>query len=336
MREPAFWHRRASWQSQWLAPISAIYGTIAARRMARAGERIGIPVLCVGNYHVGGAGKTPTALALAELLQDLGERPCVVTRGYGGRLRGPVVVDVNRHGAADVGDEPLMMASQVPVVVALDRAAGARFAQERGATVILLDDGFQNPALVKDASFLVIDSHRALGNGRVFPAGPLRAPLSVQLARTDALVVVGNGNAAEAVAASVAAHHKPVLRAWISPDMISAAILQGKPVFAFAGIGDPGRFFATLRASGVDVVKEKVFPDHHAFSLREIEGLVAQAGRDRLRLVTTEKDMARLQSDSRFAAEVHDIVPFKVRLEIGREGELRSLVSQVLAASRAR
>ena len=334
MREPAFWHRRSSWQSQLLAPLSAIYGTIAAWRMARAGESIGIPVLCVGNYHVGGAGKTPTVLALATLLQGLGERPCVVSRGYGGRLRGPVMVDTNRHGAVDVGDEPLMMASQVPVVIARDRAAGARLARARNATAILLDDGFQNPAIVKDASFIVIDSHRALGNGEVFPAGPLRSPLPEQLARTDALVVVGNGNAAEGVVAAVSRQNKPVLRAWINPDMGSVATLQGKPVFAFAGIGDPGRFFATLRSSGVDVVKEKVFPDHHAFSLREIENLISEAGRDGLTLVTTEKDMARLRSDSRLAADARDIVPFKVVLQIGGDGELGSLVSKVLAGSR--
>jgi tetraacyldisaccharide 4'-kinase len=331
MREPAFWHRRSSWQSRLLSPVGAIYGAITARRMARAGERAGIPVICVGNYHVGGAGKTPTVLALAALLQGLGERPCVVSRGYGGRLAGPVAVDADMHGADDVGDEPLMMAARVPVIVARDRAAGARLAQARGAGVILLDDGFQNPALVKDACLIVIDSRRGLGNGAVFPAGPLRAPLQPQLARTDALIVVGDGGAAEMVAAAVAAHNKPVLRARLNPDGESQVLLQGKRAFAFAGIGDPERFFATLRGSGVNVVKQKIFPDHHPFSPQEIETLVAEAAQGALTLVTTEKDFVRLRSDENLADHAEAIVPFRVTLDIGLGHELRDIVSAVLA-----
>jgi tetraacyldisaccharide 4'-kinase len=338
MREPAFWHRHASWQSRLLSPIGALYGAIAARRMARHGERAGVPVICVGNYHVGGAGKTPTVLALAALLQGIGERPCVVSRGYGGRLGGaggPVAVDPDRHGAAEVGDEPLMMAARVPVIVARDRAAGARLACARHASVILLDDGFQNPSLVKDASLIVIDSRRGLGNGELFPAGPLRAPLQPQLARTDALIVVDDGDAAATVAAAVAARGKPVLRARLQPDQDSLAALRGKRCMAFAGIGDPGRFFATLRTNGIDVVKQAVFPDHHPFSPREIDALAFDAARDALTLVTTEKDLVRLRSDKAFAAHAGTIVPFKVTLEIGQSRELQDLVSGVLGARRA-
>ena len=154
-------------------------------------------MLCVGNYHTGGAGKTPTVLALTKLLRELGETPVVLSRGYGGRLRGPVMVDPARHAAADVGDEPLMLARTVPVAVARDRVSGVALARSQGASVILMDDGFQNPAIAKDASLIVIDADRGLGNACVFPAGPLRAPLHQQLARTDALIVIGDGAAAD-------------------------------------------------------------------------------------------------------------------------------------------
>src|SRR4051812_13626205 len=172
MREPGFWHGPASLNAHLLKPLAALYGAVAARRLQRRGLNAGIPVLCVGNYHVGGAGKTPTVLALAKLLRELGETPVVLSRGYGGKLRGPVRVDPVRHAAADVGDEPLMMASTLPVVVARKRAEGVPLAKSLGATVILMDDGFQNPSVTKDASLIVIDGHRGLGNGQVLPAGP--------------------------------------------------------------------------------------------------------------------------------------------------------------------
>src|SRR5882757_9219779 len=172
MREPGFWHGPSSWKSHLLRPLGALYGAVAANRLRRRGLDAGIPVLCVGNYHVGGAGKTPTVLALAKLLRELGEMPVVLSRGYGGRLRGPIRADPDRHAAADIGDEPLMMARTVPVVVARDRIEGIALARSQGASVILMDDGFQNPAISKDASLIVIDGDRGLGNGLVFPAGP--------------------------------------------------------------------------------------------------------------------------------------------------------------------
>ena len=195
----------------------------------------------------------------------------MLSRGYGGRLHGPIKVDPARHVAADVGDEPLMLARTVPVVVARDRIGGVALARSQGASVILMDDGFQNPAIAKDASLIVIDGDRGLGNGRVFPAGPLRAPLPPQLARTDALIVIGDGAAAAPVAAAIAARGKPVLSAHLKPDEASLASLRGKRVLAFAGIGDPARFFRTLRASGIEVVRERAFADHHPFSQSEIE-----------------------------------------------------------------
>jgi len=319
-----------------LMPLAAIYGAIAGHRLQREGVDAGIPVLCVGNYHVGGAGKTPTVLALAKLLRDLDETPVVLSRGYGGRLQGPVTVDPDRHGAADVGDEPLMLARTISVVVARDRLDGVALARSQGATVIVMDDGFQNPAVAKDASLIVIDAQRGLGNGCVFPAGPLRAPLLPQIARTDALIVVGDGAGAGEVAAAVTARGKPVLSAHLKANDASIASLAGKRVAAFAGIGDPNRFFRTLRASGIEVVLEQAFADHHAFSQSEIETLIAQATREALTLVTTEKDLARLRGREGLPDRAREIVAFAVTLEIDGVAELRKLVSEWLFKARQR
>jgi len=334
MREPAFWHRPSSWISRLLMPLGAIYGLVAGWRLRREGFDAGIPVICVGNYHVGGAGKTPTVLALAKVLRDLGETPIVLSRGYRGRLRGPIKVDPARHAAVDVGDEPLMLTRAVPVVVARDRLSGVALARSQGASVILMDDGFQNPAIAKDVSLIVIDGDRGLGNGRVLPAGPLRAPLPPQLARTDALVVIGDGRAAEAVAAAIAARGRPVLSAHLNADDASVASLRDKRVLAFAGIGDPSRFFRTLRASGIAVVAERAFADHHPFSQGEIETLIAQARHDALTLVTTEKDLARLRTAEGLPCWAKDIVPFAVTLEFDDAAKLRKFVSERLFKAR--
>ena len=335
MREPAFWHRPSSWISLLLTPLGALYGLVAGRRLQRQGSDAGIPVLCVGNYHVGGAGKTPAVLALAAVLRDLGETPVVLSRGYGGRLRGPIKVDPERHTAADVGDEPLMLAPIVPVVVARDRLNGVALARSQGATVILMDDGFQNPAIAKDAALIVIDGDRGLGNGRVLPAGPLRAPLSPQLDRTDALIVIGDGAHAGAVAAAIAARGRPVLSAHLKAHDASVTSLRGKRVLAFAGIGDPARFFRTLRASGIEIVVERAFPDHHPFSENEIAALLAEAKRDALTLVTTEKDLARLrQGGEGMPGWAREIVPFAVTLEFADAAQLRSFMSQRLFQAR--
>ena len=333
MREPAFWYRPRSLPSFALWPLGALYGAITERRMLGEGTDAGIPVICVGNYHVGGAGKTPTVLALTKLLREFGETPVVLSRGYGGRLQGPVMVDRERHTAADIGDEPLMMARDVPVAVARDRLDGVALAKSQGATLVLMDDGFQNPRLLKDASLIVIDSERGLGNGQVFPAGPLRAPLQAQLDRTDALVLIGDGRAADDVASALASRNKPVLRARLKPDAASLAQLLGKRVFAFAGIGDPERFFRTLRTGGIEVARTRPFADHHIFSREEIAALAADAEREQLTLVTTEKDLARLRGSE---GVPDGIVPFAVQLEFDYPAKLRQLISDQLYKARER
>jgi len=317
-----------------LSPLAAIYGAIAARRMRRKGFDAGIPVFCVGNYHVGGAGKTPTVLALVKLLRDLGETPVVLSRGYGGRLRGPVMVGPDRHLAADVGDEPLMLAQTVPVAVARERLDGLALAKSQGATVIVMDDGFQNPAIAKDASLIVIDGHRGLGNACVFPAGPLRAPLPPQIDRSDALIVVGEGKAAEAVAAAIAAQDKPVLTAQIKADEATLSSLRGQRVLAFAGIGDPDRFFRTLAGNGVEVIRQRAFADHHPFTQGEIEALLSEAKSEALIPVTTEKDLARLGVGGELPPWAQGIVAFPVKLEFDSALKLRRFVADRLLRAR--
>jgi len=334
MREPAFWHRPSSWKSHLLRPLGALYGAVAARRLRRKGFDAGVPILCVGNYHVGGAGKTPTVLALVDHLRSMGETPVVLSRGYGGRLRGPVRVDPAKHIAADVGDEPLMMARHVSVVVARDRVDGVALAKSRDASVILMDDGFQNPAIAKDCSLIVIDSERGIGNGCVFPAGPLRAPLSPQLTLTDALVVIGHGAASKAIAAEVAARGGPVFSAHLAPNASSVAALDGKRVLAFAGIGDPDRFFRTLRGCSVDVVCTRTFADHHRFRQRELRGMLADAKARGWTLATTEKDFARLGSVGEPSDFLREIVPFKVTLEFADVADLRRFLSERLFRAR--
>jgi len=334
MREPAFWYRPPSLLSRLLAPLGALYGAVTARRMARAGATSAVPVICVGNYHVGGAGKTPATLAIVNILRDLGEQPFVVSRGYGGSLEGPVRVDVNVHNASDVGDEPLMMVATVPVIVSRDRAAGTELARAQRASVVVLDDGFQNPALAKDASFIVIDSVRGIGNGGVFPAGPLRAPLAPQIARTDALIVIGAGHAADGVAAALNKKSAPVLRARLVPDDASLAMLRGQRVLAFAGIGDPARFFATLRDSGVEVIDRRAFDDHHPYTPDDIARLMSDAAAKSLVLVTTAKDMPRIHSDARLAHHAAHINVFAVTLGFDDETGLRDFVIERLVSAR--
>jgi len=328
VRDPSFWWRPRSWPSLVLAPLALIYGGVAAFRLRRQGATAGVPIICVGNYTVGGAGKTPTVMALVELLQAAGEQPFVLSRGYGGKLPGPVLVEPTTHGAADVGDEPLLLATAAPVVVSVDRVAGAKLAVERGASVIVMDDGFQNPSLLKHLSLVVVDAARGVGNGGVFPAGPLRAPLDVQLERTDALVVIGKGVAADGVAAAVARRGALVLRARLVADASDVAALAGNPVLAFAGIGDPDKFFATLRECGIEVAAARSFADHYVYRASEVAALRTDARRDGLRLVTTAKDLARL------GAAGADIAGFGVTLKFDDEIALRQLVARALAHAR--
>jgi tetraacyldisaccharide 4'-kinase len=293
MREPEFWWRGDGAAARLLAPAGAAYGFVAARRMAQPGRQAAVPVLCVGNFTVGGSGKTPTAIATAQLLIKAGHHPFFLSRGYGGRLAGPVRVET--QPAEAVGDEPLLLARVAPTIVARDRPAGAAAAAQAGADAIIMDDGWQNPSLRKDFAIAVLDGRRGIGNGRVFPAGPLRAPLYSQLDHADALLVIGCPSpGAEPAIAAGERRDLPRFDGELAPDPAVIAKLAGAKVLAFAGIADPGKFFATLEANGIAVAVRRSFPDHHRFAPGEIADLLADADRESLALVTTEKDLARL------------------------------------------
>jgi tetraacyldisaccharide 4'-kinase len=330
MRAPAFWWHPPGVASALLAPFGAIYGMVAGARLKQRGASAGIPVICVGDPTLGGAGKTPTAIALVKLLLAAGERPCLITRGYGGRERGPLLVDPSVDSADAIGDEALLLARAAPTVVAADRVAGARFAAQTKPTVLVLDDGFQNPALTKDFSLLVIDGTSGIGNGRVFPAGPLRAPLAAQLAKAHALVCNGKGAAGEAVAALAAKQGIPAFAAKIVPDRFAAEKLKGQQVLAYAGIGRPEKFFRTLIEISAEVAEARAFPDHHPYSLREAEELLAAAKARGLVLVTTEKDQARIARASELAALHAASATLPVVLEFGDEAALMRRVMEAL------
>jgi tetraacyldisaccharide 4'-kinase len=323
MREPAFWWRTAGRAAALLAAASAVYAAVAVRRMRRTGRRVGIPVLCVGNFTLGGAGKTPTALALAKLLAGAGERPFFLSRGYGGRLSGPLQVDPAEHRARDVGDEPLLLAELGPTIVAHDRIAGAEAALAAGASVIVMDDGFQNPTLYKDVSLVVVDARRGIGNRRVFPAGPLRAPLEQQLQQTTAILLIGEGELPADLSAETQSRNIPVFRAKIEADAAALAALSGFHVLAFAGIGDPEKFFVTLEAAGIAPLVRQAFPDHHRYTPSDAAVLLRRARQEGLTLLTTEKDFVRLAGDEKLAALVAATRSLPVKLVFEDEAALR-------------
>jgi tetraacyldisaccharide 4'-kinase len=289
VRSPNFWRRRGL-VSDLLVPASLLYDAAARQRAARAEPvRVPVPVLCVGNIVVGGAGKTPLVLALADMLQQRGISPHIVTRGYGGDLAGPIRVDPGRHHADAVGDEALLLAEQAPTWVARDRAAGGRMAVESGAEMVLLDDGMQNHSLVKDATLLAIDGAYGFGNGRTLPAGPLREQIAPGIEKASLAVVIGEDRTGVAARLGTI----PIAKARLVPTTGSAS-WQGRKLFAFAGIGRPEKFFETLVALGADLVGTAEFADHYRYRVRELAGLVRQAAARGAVPITTVKDWVRL------------------------------------------
>jgi tetraacyldisaccharide 4'-kinase len=326
MREPRFWWGEPGIVSALLSPFGALYGSAAASRMRRAGQRAGVPVICIGNFTLGGTGKTPAAIAVAELLKREGRKPALLTRGYGGSVSGPAAVDPQRHTAADVGDEALLLAQATPTIVSADRVAGAQAAEAQRADVIVMDDGLQNPSLAKDLTIALVDARRGIGNGNVFPAGPLRAPLDAQMERCNAVLVVGDGSKAEAIATKAQQRGLRVFRGALQPDEAAIGALSARPVVAFAGIGDPEKFFATLRAAGVDVKATRAFPDHHRFTAEEGGDLIMQAEHDGLRLVTTAKDHARITGEAALSALAERAYVLPVTMQVKETEAWRSML----------
>lgn len=324
MRAPEFW-LTDTLTARLLTPAAWLYASLG--RALRAGAtpaRVGLPVICVGNATAGGSGKTPTVLALAALLGGSGHAVHVVSRGHGGKLAGPLLVEPRRHTAAEVGDEPLLLAEAAPTWIARDRLAGARAAKAAGADLLLLDDGLQNATLFKDLSLLVVDGGAGLGNGRVHPAGPLREPWNEAVARAGAVVWVHAPDGRDLPPPVLPPGGASLLHARLLPET-SALGFAGQRVLAFAGIGRPGKFFATLRALGADIVAEQDFADHHCYDADEIMRLVETAHALSAKLVTTAKDFVRLPPEARAMVAV-----VRVRLEFAEPERLALLLDRAL------
>lgn len=319
MRPPKFWDRPTSWQATLLRPFGQLYAMATARRLANGQtEHLDIPVVCVGNINAGGTGKTPTVIAVVEYLRDMYKTPHIVSRGYGGTLEGPVRVDPSVHTADQVGDEPLLLAAFAEVWVSKDRALGGKAAQDAGASVVVLDDGHQNPALYKDLSIVVVDAAHGFGNGQCLPAGPLREPVNDGLSRANLLLSIGPQSAQNQFKNAQPTYEIPHITAALEP-LKTGMDWADTRAFAFAGIGHPEKFFTTLRSLGAKVVHTEPLDDHQKLSSNLLMRFEADARAKNAQLVTTEKDAARLPVSFR-----SKVITLPVRLNFKDDGALQS------------
>lgn len=300
---PPFWWEKSGWQAWALAPFSFLYGKVAGKRMKTAKRAsVSVPVICIGNFTVGGAGKTPTAIAIARAALDKGLKPGFLSRGYGGTLDVTTLVDADHHRSVDVGDEPLLLAREAITVISRRRVEGARRLVSEGVDLIVMDDGFQSARLTLDYALVVIDTQRGIGNGHLVPGGPVRAPLDEQMRQLTAILKVGNGQAADAIVRTAARAGKQIFVSSIQPRPQPDFV--GKRVLAYAGIADPAKFHRTIEQLGGNIVTKRSFPDHHHFSDEEVRDLLDETSRQNLLPVTTAKDAVRLKGHHGDAARL--------------------------------
>ncbi len=329
MHAPEFWSRKGLFPLL-LSPFAAVYSLGGALRLRLVKpQRAPVPVICIGNLVAGGAGKTPVALAVIARLKAAGLQVHALTRGYGGKEPGPIAVSLERHSATDVGDEALLLAQEAPTWVSRDRPAGARAAAEAGAEIIVMDDGFQNPSLHKDLSLIVIDGGFGFGNGAVLPAGPLREPAARGLARAQGVVLLGETSTDFMRTLTEELATTPI-QARLTPRE-NGSELSGRRVLAFAGIGRPEKFYATLRGLSFEIAETRDFADHHPYTDSEIGTLLERAEALDAIAITTEKDAVRLSPRHRARIATLPIeVSWQTPLEIDR------LIEAVTEGSSAR
>lgn len=335
LRAPAFWFSPPGLAARALAPLGWLYGRATARRLAKGARvRLPVPVICVGNINAGGTGKTPTVIALAQRLTARGIAVQIVSRGFGGTEKGPLRVDERRHDATQVGDEPLLMSSFAPVWVADNRLAGAQAAVADGAQLLLLDDGFQDPSMAHDLSLVVTDAARGFGNGLCLPAGPLREPVTAGLARASAVIPVGDTFAQARFSHRWGAQiNVPLRKAALRP-LETGIDWQGHRVLAFAGIGHPEKFFATLAGLGAHLIRTEALEDHQPYTPALLTRLMTESRLTGAQLVTTEKDASRMPRDFR-----RNVLALPVRLEFedwpALDGLLDPLIARALSPAQS-
>lgn len=333
MRAPGFWYLdRRTVSSLALEPLGWLYGLGSRfRNFATTSHRAGLPVICIGNFVAGGAGKTPVALALAKLLHQQQKPVGFLTRGYGGKLSGPVVVEPGIHSFVDVGDEALLLADMGPTIVARDRPAGADQLSRSDINVILMDDGFQNPLLHKNLCLIVIDHSQGIGNGRVIPAGPLRGFLQDQISNAHGFIVVGGKLIDQNLNQLLQNSGKPVFGAALEPTN-NAPGLAGKKVIAFSGIGMPDKFFATLEQAGAEIAERIRFPDHHRFSQSDAQWLLGlQDDNPGCLLITTAKDHIRLKNTADACGKLYQAsMVFGIEVKFNQEKALMEFILKAI------
>jgi tetraacyldisaccharide 4'-kinase len=307
---PPFWWEPADWRGRLLRPASWIYGRVATNRLKNGPrEKLDVPVFCVGNFTVGGSGKTPVVIAIAEAARALGQRPGILSRGYGADIKGARLVDAAHDSAQSAG--------------------------EQGVDFIIMDDGFQSARLHMDFALIVVDAHRGLGNGQIIPGGPLRAPMIEQIRYCDALLVMGDGDGAAEAIRYAARAAKPIRRGRLETHPVPG--LEGRKVLAFAGIGDPEKFFRSVAAAGAELTDARPFADHHPYSDAELMELGSEAASRNLTLVTTEKDAARLVHGTSVAREfLARITVLPVAAIFSEPDMAASLIRETLSTFRAR